>query len=177
MIVRRGPVIAIVPRLKPSVTLNSNLEVILMLRKSALFCFLTLCISTMAVAEEASSCEHCESNVTKLRLYFPPDVMSSGRDSSGFKPEIAKIFVEDSYVGDAIVNLHDFVPSFRFPKSTVKIRIEMSDARQFEKKMTFLGHGSTQVLYVDFTDRADTTGSARETALSIKTSAGQPSSN
>lgn len=103
----------------------------------------------MVGAEETVSCNLCDSNTTKLRLYFGPDTMSA-RNPNGFEPEIAKLYVDDLYVGDAIVNLHDFVPSFRFPKSTVKIRIEMSEARKFETTMTFLGHGSTQVLCVNF---------------------------
>ena len=148
-----------------------------MIRQIALLCFLTLWLATVAIADESASCEHCESNVTKLRLYFPPEVMSSGRNPNGFKPEIAKIFVDDLYVGDAIVNLHDYVPSFRFPKSTAKIRIEMSDDRQFEKKMTFLGHGSTQVLYIDFADRTAGKRSASETTSSAAAPASQSFSN
>jgi len=148
-----------------------------MLRPIALLCFLTPWLATVTVADETASCEHCESNVTKLRLYFPPDVISSGRNPNGFKPEVARLFVDDIYVGDAILNLHDFVPSFRFPKSTVKIRIEMSDDRRFEKKMTFLGHGSTQILYVDLADQTAGKSSASETTSSATTSAAQPLSN
>jgi len=148
-----------------------------MLRRLAALCFLTFCFATMAVADETATCEHCDSNVTKLRLYFPPDVMSSGQNLNGFKPEIAKLFVDDLYVGDAIVNLYDFVPSLHFQKSTVKIRIEMSEARKFERKLTFLGHGSTQVLYVDFADRTTAIGSASATTSPADASTTQPFPN
>ena len=78
--------------------------------------------------------------------------MQSGRNPNDFKPEIAKLSADDLFVGDAIVNLPNDVPSFRFQKSTVSLRIEMSGNRQFETKLIFLGHGSTQVLYVDIGD-------------------------
>ena len=123
-----------------------------MLRHAAALCILTLCFHhpVDAADGEPAACQHCNWDVTTLRLYFPPDVVSSGRNPNGFKPEIAKLYVDDLYVGDSIVNLHDYIPSFRFPKSSLKIRIEMSENRKFETKLTFLGAGSRQILYVDF---------------------------
>ncbi len=128
-----------------------NLEALQMFRCFSALPVLVLCLAANLQAANHETSGNDDSSATTLKLYFPPELISSGRNPNGFKPEIAKLYVDDLYVGDAIINLHDFVPSFRFPKSTVKLRIEMSDDRKFETKMTFLGHGSTQVLYVDLT--------------------------
>jgi hypothetical protein len=95
-------------------------------------------------------CHACNSEVTTLRLFFSRDTVNAGQNPRGFMPEVAKVYVDDFYVGDAIVNLHGHVPTLRFPKSTVKLKVAMPDGRKFETKITFLGHGSTQVLFVDF---------------------------
>lgn len=141
-------------------------------RHFAAFCLLVACFINTANADEPAVCEHCASDASTLRLYFPPDAASSGRNPNGFEPEVAKLYVDDLYVGDAIVNLHGYAPLFRFPKSTVKIRVEMADARKFETKMTFLGHGSTQFLFVDFPHRKTIKGSAN-TPAPANTSASQ----
>ena len=106
-------------------------------------------------------CNFCHAESTTLRLYFQFATAGANRMPSEFKPEIAKVYVDDLYVGDAIVNLHGHVPTLRFPKSTVKLRVEMSEKRRFETKITFLGHGSTQVLYIDFGKSAPETAARR----------------
>lgn len=121
-----------------------------MLRYFAALCFLASSFAPMVGADEPADGEHCDLNCTELRLYFAPEVAYVGRGSSDFRPEIARLYVDDVYVGDAIVNLDGFVPSLRFPKSKAKIRIEMAGDRRFETEMAFLGHGSSQVLYVSF---------------------------
>lgn len=123
-----------------------------MFRRLAVFTIFCLCFLGGAIADDGHSapCQHCNRDVTTLRLYFPPNAMSSGHNPDGFAPEVAKLYVDDLYVGDAIVNVHGHVPTLRFPKSSPKLRITMSNDRVFETKMTFLGYGSTQVLYVDF---------------------------
>lgn len=118
-----------------------------------------------------------ESNATTLRLCFPPALISSDRNPGGFNPEIAKLYVDDLYVGDAILNLYDLVPTFRFPKSTVKLRVEMSDARKFETKITFLGHGSTQVLYVDISASGPAPDAATAPVGPVDASSKQPFGN
>ncbi len=99
---------------------------------------------------EYTACHLCDADVSTLRLYFSTDDVGAEHNPGGFKPEVAKLYVDEIYVGDAIVNLQGYVPTLRFPKSTLKLRVEMSNNRTFETKMTFLGQGSTQVLYVDF---------------------------
>ena len=148
-----------------------------MFRHFSVLPVLLLCLAGNLQAADHETSGNGDSSATTLRLYFPPELMSSGRNPNGFKPEIAKLYVDDLYVGDAIVNLHDFVPSFRFPKSTVKLRIEMSDARKFETKMTFLGHGSTQVLYVDITAPGPASDAAPATVDPVDASRNQPFGN
>ncbi|NNE00568.1 MAG: hypothetical protein HKN47_24910 [Pirellulaceae bacterium] len=91
----------------------------------------------------------CTSDVTTLRLVFPPELMDSGRESGQFQPAFAKLYVDDHYIGDAIVNLHGHLPTIQLPKSIIRFRVEMSENRTFETKLALLGHGSKQLLYVD----------------------------
>ena len=84
-----------------------------------------------------------------LRLYFAPEVANAQRGESEFKPEVARLFVDDLFVGNAIVNLHGQLPTLRFGAGPHTIRVELND-RKFQSKVTFLGRGSTQILFVDF---------------------------
>lgn len=65
-------------------------------------------------------------------------------------PEVARIYVDDIYVGDTVVNLQGVSPTLRFANGERTIRVEMSDKRTFKSKVLFLGHDSTQLLVVDF---------------------------
>lgn len=117
---------------------------------------LLICFANPGSAGEGElvTCLHCDSNVTTLRLYFPPSTIDMDQNPVRFNPEVAKLYVDDHYVGDTIINLHDHMPTLRLPKSTVTLRVEMSDNRKFESKVTLLGHGSTQVLVIDFSKSA-----------------------
>ena len=104
-----------------------------------------------AFGEESNATGLTQSNdnTSTLRLYFAPEVMGAQRGESGFKPEVARLFVDDLFVGNAIVNLHGHLPTLRFGAGPHLIRVELND-RKFQSKVTFLGRGSTQILFVDF---------------------------
>ena len=128
-----------------------------MLRNFPSMTILFFCLlSTEVVGADGLVTPHpCDSSLTTLRLYFPPEASTAVHNPNGFKPEVARLYVDDSYVGDAILNLHGYIPTLRFPRSTPKIRVEMSDNRRFESKITLLGDGSTQILFVDFSKTTD----------------------
>jgi hypothetical protein len=88
-------------------------------------------------------------DTSTLRLYFAPDVTNAQRGKSAFEPEVARLFVDDLFVGNAIVNLHGHLPTLRFGAGPHTIRVELND-HKFQSKITFLGRGSTQILFVDF---------------------------
>ncbi|WP_164101404.1 hypothetical protein [Candidatus Laterigemmans baculatus] len=92
---------------------------------------------------------HCGSDTSTLRLYFAPDAVSTQRGQAEFKPEVARLFVDDLFVGNAIVNLQGQLPTLRFSAGPHTIRVELND-RVFQSKITFLGKGSTQILFIDF---------------------------
>ncbi|MDA8743313.1 hypothetical protein N9N28_01655 [Rubripirellula amarantea] len=119
-----------------------------MLIRHAVLAFLTLFLVHAVHADDVSP--SCNPEVTTLRLYFAPEIVASGRSADSFKPQVAKLYVDNLYVGDAIVNLYGYSPTLRFRRSTPTIRVEMSGNRKFETQMTFLGNGSTQLLFVDF---------------------------
>jgi len=136
-----------------------------MLRSFLALTLLLACIlqADLSLADDPVVSQRCHAEVTTLRLFFRTDPSTSRENPDGFNFEIAKLYVDDLYVGDAIVHLYDYEPTLRFPKSSPKIRIEMSGNRRFETKLTFLGHGSTQVLYVDFTKSVAIAGSSSDT--------------
>lgn len=88
-------------------------------------------------------------DTSTLWLYFAPNVANPQREESGFKPEVARLFVDDLFVGNAIVNLPGHLPTLRFGAGPHMVRVELND-RKFQSKITFLGRGSTQILFVDF---------------------------
>lgn len=88
-------------------------------------------------------------DTSTLRLYFAPELANAQRGKSGFKPEVARLYVDDIFVGNAIVNLHGHLPTLRFGAGPHTIRVELDD-REFQSKITFLGRGSTQILFIDF---------------------------
>ena len=112
--------------------------------------FVFAILSARAVADDAEANFPCDSEYSTLQLYYPPEVAIVNSSAIRFKPEIAKIYVDDAYVGDAIVNVHGYSPTLRFPRGTRKLRLEMSEGRHFQTEITFLGNGSTQFIYVDF---------------------------
>ena len=123
-----------------------------MLRTLITTAILATCLVHSSSAQDGVNMKHhaYDAGVTTLRLYFPPSIVVAQQNQTGFTPEVAKLYVDDLYVGDAIVNLHGYIPALRFSKSTHKLKVEMSANRKFETQITFLGNGSTQVLYVDF---------------------------
>ena len=103
-------------------------------------------------AEEASipASADCVSDSSTLRLYFAPAVTNVGRGQSGFVPEVARLYVDGQFVGNAIVNLHGHLPTLKFGAGSHTIRVEMDNDREFKSKITFLGRGSIQYLFVEF---------------------------
>ena len=117
----------------------------------ALFLSLLL-VARASFADEASQPAPADSSrdASTLRLYFAPAVTNAQRGTSEFVPEVARLFVDDQFVGNAIVNLHGHLPTLRFRAGAHTIRVKMGDDREFDSKITFLGQGSVQYLFVDF---------------------------
>jgi len=88
-------------------------------------------------------------DTSTLRLYFSPELSNPRIGQGAFKPEVARLFVDDLFVGNAIVNLHSHLPMLKFGKGLHTIRVELND-QKFQSTVTFLGRGSTQILFVDF---------------------------
>ncbi len=98
--------------------------------------------------DAAAPCQ-CRDDTSSLRLFFPPEVSHAQQGQSAFQPQVARLFVDDVFVGNAILNLHGHNPTLRFGAGAHTIRVELND-RKFQSKITFLGRGSTQILFVDF---------------------------
>ncbi len=92
-------------------------------------------------------------NSSTLKLYFAPDVANVQRGETGFKPEVARIFVDEHYVGNAILNVHSHLPTLKLAAGPYTIRVELNN-RRFQSKLSLLGRGSTQILFVDFDNPA-----------------------
>lgn len=107
---------------------------------------------SFAEESSATALEQSNDDTSTLRLFFAPEVTNAQRGESEFKPEIARLFVDDLFVGNAIVNLAGNSPTLRFGRGPHTIRVELND-RKFQSKATFLGRGSTQILFVDFDAR------------------------
>ncbi|MGI9470264.1 MAG: hypothetical protein ACR2NZ_01945 [Rubripirellula sp.] len=88
-------------------------------------------------------------STSTLRLYFMPEEANRQLGTMPFKPDVAKLYVDGSYVGDAVINLLGHMPVLNFEAGQHTVTVRMMDGRKFESKITFLGHGSTQILVVD----------------------------
>ena len=135
---------------------------------TTLFVFAVL--SVHAAADDDSANCRCDSEYSTLQLYYPPEIAIVNNSTLRFKPEVAKIYVDDAYVGDAIVNVYGNNPTLRFPRGTKRLRLEMSEGRRFQTEITFLGNGSTQILYVDFkkTDQVESAADDNADARKVK---------
>lgn len=101
-------------------------------------------------ADERQVVLQTETDTSTLQLYFVPKDARTQTALTPFRPEVAKLFVDDAYVGDAIVNLLGHIPILKFKPGQRKIAVRMSDGRSFESKVVLLGNGSKQILVVDF---------------------------
>ncbi len=121
-----------------------------------LLLFVSTAVCTFADETEPGTAIACAHDDSTLRLYFSPTVTNAqnGQPISKFVPEVARLFVDDTYVGDAIVNLHGHLPTLKFAAGQHTIRVQMSKDRVFESKINFLGRGSMQYLFVSFDAKA-----------------------
>jgi hypothetical protein len=104
----------------------------------------------------ATGLKQSNDDSSTLRLYSAPELAIAQRGKSGFKPEVARLYVDDLFVGNAIVNLHGHLPTLKFGAGPHTIRVELND-REFQSKITLLGRGSTQILFIDFDAAPNTT--------------------
>jgi hypothetical protein len=70
-------------------------------------------------------------------------------------PGLVELFVDDEFVGNALMNSQDGLPKLSLTRGDHTIRAEFqkshlySVAKVYERKITMLGHGSEQMLYID----------------------------
>jgi hypothetical protein len=96
-----------------------------------------------------------------LNEFFPDPIPSAGDLSSasggggagGFQPanlrfEIVRFYLNEKFVGNAMLRLADVKPTFHLPPGEHLFRIECDGYRPFEVEMNVLQHGSTQWLVV-----------------------------
>ena len=98
--------------------------------------------------ESPVACPCCEASVSKLRLYIDASVVKPPNHGR-FEAQIARIFVDDNYMGDAILNLHGYLPTLHFSHGKYRIRIELPEGKKVEREVTFFGNGSTQILALE----------------------------
>ncbi|QEG38427.1 hypothetical protein [Roseimaritima ulvae] len=112
----------------------------------------TTSTATLSYADEhqSDSATASHADYSTLQFYFPPTIANGAPGQAKFAPEVARVYIDNSYVGDLVVNLHGHDPSLRVASGEHAIRVEMSNQRKFDTKIMILGRGSTQLLVVDF---------------------------
>jgi hypothetical protein len=123
-----------------------------MLRILTLGLLLLATTTAMLLADDGApvTIQNGSSTDSTLGLYFAPEHMAGEQGRSQFQPQVARLFVDDEFVGNAILNVHGNSPILKFGAGRYTIRVEMDAGRVFESKITCLGRGSTQILFVDF---------------------------
>ena len=115
---------------------------------------LTLAIASMvtppALADDTSVSLQTQPTTSTLQLYFVPKETTGPLPVTPFKPEVVRIYVDGNYVGDAIINLLGHLPTLNFKPGERLLSIRKADGRKFESKITLIGHGSKQILVIDF---------------------------
>lgn len=96
-------------------------------------------------------------NTSTLLLRFPlagAIDQTTGQDAP-WMPGLVQLFVDDQFVGHALMNSKDGLPKLSLASGDHMIRAEFQKshlfdaAKVYERTITMLGNGSEQILYID----------------------------